>query len=216
MDALFLNARLRCDAGFPDVAEVDLGLADDGGCRRDGRMPPPPRVLISEKRILRRVGALAREVDAWSRGGRVVVVGVLNGSILFLADLVRRLRSPVVLDCIAASSYGTARTSSGRVLFNRRLRLNVRGAKVLLVDDILDTGRTLAALSRFLRKLGARRVETCVLLRKNVPRAADVSARFVGFDIPDRFVYGYGLDLRERFRNLRDIACAPPSKIKPE
>jgi hypoxanthine phosphoribosyltransferase len=175
-------------------------------------MSPPHRVLISEHRILERIGSLAREVDAWSRGRRVVVVGVLNGSIIFLSDLVRRLRSPVALDCIAASSYGKARTSSGKVIFNRRLRLNVRGADVLLVDDILDTGLTLAALARFLRRLGARRVEACVLLRKAVPHAPGASARFVGFDIPDKFVYGYGLDLAEKLRNLRFIAYVP----KPE
>ncbi len=173
-------------------------------------MPHPHRVLIPEKRIHRRIASLAREVDAWSRGGRVVVVGVLNGSILFLSDLVRHLRSPVALDCIAASSYGKARKSRGKVIFNQRLRLNVRGASVLLVDDILDTGLTLAALTRFLKKLGARRVEACVLLRKEVPHAPGASARFVGFDIPDKFVYGYGLDLAEKFRNLRFIAWVSP------
>lgn len=177
-------------------------------------MSAPHRVLISEKRVLKRIAALAREVDAWSRGKRVVVVGVLNGSILFLSDLVRRLHSPVALDCLAASSYGKARKSRGKVIFNRRLRLNVRGADVLLVDDILDTGRTLTALTRFLRRLGARRIEACVLLRKAVPHASGAFARFVGFDIPDRFVYGYGLDLAERFRNLRFIAYAPKIERK--
>ena len=150
----------------------------------------PHRVLIPETRIHRRIASLAREVDAWSRGGRMVVVGVLNGSILFLSDLVRHLRSPVALDCIAASSYGKARKSRGKVIFN--------------------TGLTLAALTRFLKKLGARRVEACVLLRKEVPHAPGASARFVGFDIPDKFVYGYGLDLAEKFRNLRFIAWVSP------
>lgn len=173
-------------------------------------MPLPHRLLISEERIHRRIASLAREVDAWSGGGRVVVVGVLNGSIIFLSDLVRRLRSPVALDCIAASSYGKGRKSRGRVIFNQRLRLNVRGASVLLVDDILDTGLTLAAITRFLRGLGARRVEACVLLRKDVPHAPGASARFVGFDIPNKFVYGYGLDLAEKFRNLRFIAWVTP------
>ncbi len=164
------------------------------------------RVLFSSHRIQRRVTALAREIDRHYRGRELVLIGVLNGSVIFLADLVRHLKTPLKLDCISASSYGTATRSSGKVIFHPHLKLTVKGAHILLVDDILDTGRTVSKLMRFLRTFRPASVKLCVLLRKRVKRAVPAKAHFVGFDIPDRFVYGYGLDIAEQFRNLPHIA----------
>lgn len=164
------------------------------------------RILLSQRQIQSRVTVLARKIDRHYRGKELVLIGVLNGSIIFLADLVRHLKGAVRLDCISASSYGRKTCSSEKVLFHRRLKVTVRGAHVLLVDDILDTGRTLAILLQFLGSMKPASLELCVLLRKRVPRVAPLHPRFVGFDIPNRFVYGYGLDIAEKFRNLPYIA----------
>jgi hypoxanthine phosphoribosyltransferase len=171
--------------------------------------PGKPKALISASRIQSRVKSLAREIDKHYRGRHLVVIGVLNGSILFLADLIRQLKTPLHLDSIAASSYGTSLKSKRRVLFDRKLKLGIKGADVLLVDDILDSGRTISTLLRFLKSLKPRSLELCVLLEKKIPRkGTGWKPRFVGFRIPDEFVYGYGLDYAEKFRNLNYIAVA--------
>ena len=167
------------------------------------------KVLLSRPQIQSRVTQLAKELDRYYRGKHVVVIAILNGSVIFLADLLKKMKTPLSFDCVSASSYGRRTRSSGRVLFHPHLKIEVRDAHVLLVDDILDTGRTLARIVRFFKSLHPASVETCVLLRKRVRRAARVSARFVGFDIPNHFVFGYGLDIAERFRNLPYIAFKP-------
>jgi hypoxanthine phosphoribosyltransferase len=175
----------------------------------ESQPPGKPKALISASRIQSRVKSLAREIDKHYRGRHLVVIGVLNGSILFLADLIRQLKTPLHLDSIAASSYGTSLKSKRRVLFDRKLKLGIKGADVLLVDDILDSGRTISTLLRFLKSLKPRSLELCVLLEKKIPRkGTGWKPRFVGFRIPDEFVYGYGLDYAEKFRNLNHIAVA--------
>jgi hypoxanthine phosphoribosyltransferase len=168
------------------------------------------RILIPHRRIQRRIRELARRIDHHYRGREIVVVGVLTGGILFLADLVRRLKTPVRLDFIAASSYGNRRHSSGRVIFHPHSKISLHGAHVLLVDDILDTGLTLRELTAFLRRQRPSSIEVCVLLRKmGVQRKFRTKPRFIGFDIPKRFIFGYGLDYDETRRNLPDIVyCA--------
>ena len=131
----------------------------------------------------------------------MVVVSLLNGTVMFLADLIRNFSLPLRLDFMGVSSYG-AGTESGDLVVTKELRLDVRGRDVLLVDDILDTGRTLHRVLGILRALKPRRVRTCVLLNKAARRVEKVEANYVGFEIPDLFVVGYGLDFAERYRNL--------------
>jgi hypoxanthine phosphoribosyltransferase len=159
------------------------------------------KVLISEKEIAKRVAELARQIEKEYAGRDMVIVALLNGTVLFLADLIRHLSLPLRLDFIGVSSYG-AGTESGKLVFTKELRLDVKGRDVLLVDDILDTGRTLTRVREKLQKLKPRRMQICVLLDKPSRREQAVTPDYVGFTIPNEFVVGYGLDYAERYRNL--------------
>jgi hypoxanthine phosphoribosyltransferase len=159
------------------------------------------RVLIREEQISKRVRALAAHIEKDYRGRDLVMVALLNGTVMFLADLIRHLRLPVRLDFIGVSSYGVG-TTSGDLIFTKELRLDVKGRDVLLVDDILDTGRTLNRVTATLRALKPRTLKSCVFLNKQARRTEDISADYIGFEIPDFFVVGYGLDFAERYRNL--------------
>lgn len=159
------------------------------------------RVLISERRIARRVGELSAEIQRDFAGREMVVVSLLNGTVMFLSDLMRRLTLPMRMDFIGVSSYGPGITP-GELVFTKELRLDVRGRDVLLVDDILDTGRTLSKVLVKLRALKPRRIKVCVLLDKPARRVEPVRADYVGFEIPDHFVVGYGMDFAESYRNL--------------
>ena len=176
----------------------------------------PPRwrkeiqgVLISDQKLARRVKSLAAEIERDFRGRELVVVSLLNGTVLFLADLVRHLNLPLRLDFIGVSSYGFG-TESGELVFTKELRLDVRGRDVLLVDDILDTGRTLSRVLPRLRALKPRRIKIAVLLDKPARRVENIHADYVGFEIPDLFVIGYGLDFAERYRNLPFVGVLYP------
>lgn len=158
-------------------------------------------MLITDEQIARRVKSLAREIEKDFRGRELVVVSLLNGTVLFLADLIRHLNLPLHLDFIGVSSYGRG-TESGELVFTKELRIDVRGRDVLLVDDILDTGKTLSRVLPKIRALKPRRIKTCVLLDKPARRRRKIVANYVGFTIPDSFVIGYGLDFAERYRNL--------------
>jgi hypoxanthine phosphoribosyltransferase len=159
------------------------------------------KVLISEKHIARRVAEMARKIEKEYAGRDMVIVALLNGTVLFLADLIRHLSLPLRLDFIGVSSYG-AGTESGNLVFTKELRLDVKGRDVLLVDDILDTGRTLTRVKEKLKKLKPRRIKICVFLDKPSRREEAVTPDYVGFTIPNEFVVGYGLDFAERYRNL--------------
>ena len=159
------------------------------------------RILITDLEIARRLRAMSRDIVRDFRGREMVVVSLLNGTVMFLGDLIRNLTLPLRLDFIGVSSYG-AGTESGDLVFTKELRLDVRGRDVLLVDDILDTGKTLYRVRSKLRALKPRRIRTCVLLNKAARRVEPVEADYVGFEIPDFFVVGYGLDFAERYRNL--------------
>jgi len=167
------------------------------------------RVLITEEQIARRVKILAGEIERDFRGRETVVVSLLSGTVMFLADLIRHLNLPLRLDFIGVSSYG-AGTESGDLVFTKELRLDVRGRDVLLVDDILDTGKTLSRVLPKLRALKPRRIQTCVLLDKAARRMGKIQADYVGFEIPDLFVVGYGLDYAERYRNLPFVGVLHP------
>lgn len=167
------------------------------------------RVLITEEDLARRSQSLAREIERDFKGRELVVVSLLNGTVLFLADLIRHLNLPLRLDFIGVSSYG-AGTESGELVFTKELRIDVRGRDVLLVDDILDTGKTMTRVIPKLEVLKPRRIRTCVLLDKPARRAYDIEADYVGFKIDDFFVVGYGLDFAERYRNLPFVGVLHP------
>jgi hypoxanthine phosphoribosyltransferase len=181
---------------LPPVVPVRSRAAVPAGWKREIRS-----ILISEDHIARRVRELARKIEADYSGREMVVVSLLSGTVMFLADLIRHLSLPLRLDFMGVSSYG-AGTESGELVFTKELRLDVHGRHVLLVDDILDTGKTLNRVLGKLRALKPRSIRTCVLLDKKERRLEDVEADYVGFQIPNLFVVGYGLDFAERYRNL--------------
>ncbi len=152
---------------------------------------------------------MSQEIQRDFEGREMVVVSLLNGTVMFLADLIRNLSLPLRLDFIGVSSYG-AGTQSGELTFTKELRLDVRERDVLLVDDILDTGKTMTRVLGKLEALKPCRIKTCVLLNKAARRVENVEADYVGFEIDDFFVVGYGLDFAERYRNLPFVGVLHP------
>lgn len=167
------------------------------------------RVLITRSEIASRLRVMAQEIHRDFAESELVVVSLLNGTVMFLADLVRHLPLPLRLDFIGVSSY-RANTESGDLVFTKDLRLDVRGRDVLLVDDILDTGNTMKRVLEKLAVLGPKRVRICVLLDKPSRRIQPIQADYIGFEIPDVFVIGYGLDFAERYRNLPFVGVLHP------
>jgi hypoxanthine phosphoribosyltransferase len=166
-------------------------------------------ILIPAERIQERVAELARQIAADYQGRPVTIVGVLTGCLMFLADLVRRLDLSLRIDLIQASSYRGATTTPGELRIQPELVPDVAGRHVLLLDDILDTGQTLAYLVNHLRALRAESVKVAVLLRKTGRQQIPLEPDYCGFDIPDRFVVGYGLDFNDEYRHLPYIAVLP-------
>ncbi len=167
---------------------------------------PRPVVLISEKRIRRRISSLARRINSDYEGKELVLIYVSHGAVIFAADLARQIKVPMRIGSIRASSY-SGRKSSGKVRLDSMPELDIKGKHVLVVDDILDSGRTLSKIVEKLEKLRPAEIRTCVLLDKKARRSASLEADYSGFEIPDVFVYGYGLDYDEYFRNLPYVAC---------
>jgi hypoxanthine phosphoribosyltransferase len=164
-------------------------------------------ILISAERIQKRVDELARQIAADMGSMRpLTIVGVLTGSLMFLADLVRRLDLPLRIGLIQASSYRGPATGPAELRVQPDLRPEVRGRHVLLLDDILDTGRTLAHLTGHLRTLGAASIRVAVLLRKQGRQLVPLDPDYCGFDIPNVFVVGYGLDFNDEYRHLPYVA----------
>jgi hypoxanthine phosphoribosyltransferase len=164
------------------------------------------RVLISQAQIAARVRELGGEITRHYAGRRPVFLGVMNGALFFLADLVRAVELDVEISCVRLASYaGTESTGQVRGLDDAELGGAVRGREVLIVDDILDTGRTLSALAAKLESLGAAEVKICVLLEKQRTHEMPIRADWTGFPIADEFVVGYGLDYNGRYRQLQEI-----------
>jgi hypoxanthine phosphoribosyltransferase len=164
------------------------------------------QVLIDETALRQRIEELGEEISADYAGREVLLVGVLKGAVFFMADLMRRLSLPCEIDFMAISSYGEGTDSSGVVRILKDLDSNITDRHVLILEDIIDTGLTLSYL---MRNLGAREpasLEVCALLVKHGRRETDVPVKYVGFEIPNQFVVGYGLDFAERYRNLPHVA----------
>ena len=166
-------------------------------------------MLITTEQIQQRLDELAREIGPQFRDCPLTIVGVLTGSLMFLADFVRRLDIPLRIGLIQASSYRGKATTAGQLQIGADLLADVRGRHVLLLDDVLDSGQTLAHLVKHLHDQGALSVKVGVLLRKQGRQVQPVAVDFVGFEIPDEFVVGYGLDFNDEYRQLPYIAVLP-------
>jgi hypoxanthine phosphoribosyltransferase len=171
------------------------------------------RVLFDEPTILRRLDEMAAEISRDYRDRELTVIAILNGSIIFMADLLRRIPLPLKLDCLSVASYHGGTKSSGEVIFKQILLPDIADRHVLILDDILDSGLTLAAIRDKLQTANPRTVRVCVLLRKRKAQACPVQADYIGFDIEDEFVVGYGLDYMERYRNLPCIGVLRKERI---
>lgn len=160
------------------------------------------RVLFDEPTILRRLDEIAAQISADYHDRELTVIAVLNGSLIFMADLLRRIPLPLKLDCLSVASYHGGTRSTGEVVFKQLLLPDVADRHILILDDILDSGVTLNAIRRKLEEARPRSVRVCVLLKKKIDRAVPIDADYVGFEIENEFVVGYGLDYMERYRNL--------------
>lgn len=175
-------------------------------------LPFIEEILIDEAALQARIEALGAQINAdYSHAADLLLICVLKGGVLFLTDLMRHIHVPHAIDFMAISSYGAgARESSGIVRIDLDLRQNVEGRNLLIVEDIIDTGTTLAYLRRLLLARNPASLRICTLLSKPSRRQADIQVDYVGFEIPDKFVFGYGLDLDELYRNLPFIAAVKP------
>ena len=172
-------------------------------------------ILIESDALQARIVELGSEISREYEGRDLLLVGVLKGAVFFMADLMRELTVPCEIDFMAISSYGAATDSSGVVRILKDLDANISGRDVLVVEDIIDSGLTLSYLMRSLQARKPASLEICALLTKPDRREIDVSVRFVGFEIPNKFVIGYGLDFAERYRNLPYVAVLHPDLIPP-
>jgi hypoxanthine phosphoribosyltransferase len=163
------------------------------------------RILLKSSAIQQRVRAMGRQITRDFKGQRLHLVGVLKGASIFLADLIRQIPLEVSLDFIAVSSYGSNKQTSGQVRLTKDLDTSIEGHNVILVEDILDSGLTLHYLQQVLSQRKPREMRIAALLDKRGSRIKNVNADYVGFEIPDEFVVGYGLDYAERYRNLKDV-----------
>ena len=167
-------------------------------------------ILFTEAQIQERVAELAQQIEADYEGQELLIVGVLRGAVMVMADIARAFHGHVEMDWMAVSSYGSGTKSSGVVRILKDLDTDITGRHVLIVDEIVDTGLTLSWLTANLASRSAASVEICTLLRKPDALQMQVDVKYVGWDIPNEFVVGYGLDYNERYRNLRDIGTLAP------
>jgi len=176
--------------------------------------PEIDRVLVTEDEIRNRVSEMAKQIEHDFSRQNLVVVALLTGTVVFLADLIRHIHIPLRLDFMGVSSYRGG-TDSRELRFTKELVIDISGCDVLLVDDILDTGKTLNAVLEKLQGLKPRQIRTCVLLSKQSRRNYDIMAHYIGFEVPEEFVVGYGLDYAERHRNLPFIGVLKPEIYSP-
>ena len=168
-------------------------------------------ILVTAEQLDQRLNEMAAQIDADYQGKEILIVGVLRGAVMVMADLSRKLHTPLEMDWMAVSSYGSGTKSSGVVRILKDLDHDVNGRDVLIVEDIIDSGLTLAWLKTNLEARGAKSVKIATALRKPEAAKVDVEVSYVGFDIPDEFVVGYGLDYAEKYRNLPFVGTLKPS-----
>jgi hypoxanthine phosphoribosyltransferase len=185
----------------------------------DTKIPDPfkdiDQILVTEDQIKHRLVELGAEISEAYAGKEVAVIAIINGAIIFVADLIRQINTPLQLDCVRVSSYRDETNPVQEPEIIDRIRLNLKGLNVLLIDDILDTGTTLAHITKVIQSMQPATIKTCVLLDKKTNRSVDFEADFVGFNIPDEFVVGYGLDFAERYRQLSCIGTLKPELQNP-
>jgi hypoxanthine phosphoribosyltransferase len=169
-------------------------------------MDHKPKTLISSVKIKRKVKELARKISKDYKGKKLVLVGILKGAFVFLADLVREIKIPVEIDFIQVRSYGASKTSSGVIKIKKDIDLPIVGKHVLLVEDIIDYGYTMNYLLKFLKVKKPKSIRVCALLDKPARREVQVPIAYKGFEVPNAFIVGYGLDFSEKLRNLPDIS----------
>ena len=170
--------------------------------QRRTNMTDKIRVMISEDEINKRIMELAKEISKDYEGKSVHLICILKGSVFFSCDLAKRMTVPVTMDFMSVSSYGDEKVSSGRVRIVKDLDETIQDKDVIIIEDIIDSGRTLAYLIELLSTRAPRSLNICTLLDKPDRRVTDVAVKYVGFEIPDEFVVGYGLDYQQEFRNL--------------
>lgn len=172
-------------------------------------------VLVTPERLKERIRELGAEITRDYEGSNLLLIGVLKGSVFFMADLARSIDLPLEMDYMAVSSYGNATESSGVVRMLKDLDAPIAGRDVLIVEDIIDSGRTLSYLVELLEQRGPASIEICTLLTKPERLEVEIDCRYIGFEIPNRFVVGYGLDYAERYRNLEYICCLDETNLPP-
>ncbi len=160
------------------------------------------KILIPESELEEKIKELGARITRDYSGRDLVIISVLRGSFIFLADICREIKMPVIFDFMAVSSYGDSKVSSGVVRITKDLEFSIEGSEVLIIEDIVDSGRTLNYLIKNLNARNPRSIEICALLDKDVPRKMENRVKYKGFDIPNKFVVGYGLDFAEKFRNI--------------
>ena len=168
------------------------------------------KILFTEEQIQDKLGELAKQIEADYEGKDILIVGILRGAVMVMADLARAFHRHVEMDWMAVSSYGSGTKSSGVVRILKDLDTDITGRHVVIVDEIIDTGLTLSWLTSNLSSRAPASVEICTLLRKPEALQMPIEVKYVGWDIPNEFVVGYGLDYQERYRNLRDIGTLSP------
>lgn len=174
-------------------------------------------ILVTKEQLHSRIGELGREITRDYQGEEVLLICILRGGVLFLTDLMREIDLPLAVDFMAVSSYGAgARESSGHVRITLDLNTSLEGKNVLLVEDIVDSGRTIASVLDLLATRDPKSLVVCTLLNKAERREVEVPIRYTGFTIPNRFVFGYGLDIDEYYRNLPFIGVVDLEKYRPE
>ena len=167
-------------------------------------------ILFDDETVQKRIDELAEEISRDYASGELVLITILRGGLIFLADLSRRLKIRHTFDVVGASSYGTHSESSGQVLITKDVEIKLQGKDILLVEDIYDSGRTLRVVRDLLQVHGPRSIEVCSLIVKDRPRTYEIPIKYVGFRIPNVFVVGYGLDYNEQYRHLNCVGVLKP------
>jgi hypoxanthine phosphoribosyltransferase len=170
------------------------------------------RVLISKEELDARIAEMGRQITRDYEGKDLMLVAVLNGAMPFFCDLMRQIDLPITIDTMVVSSYGDATTSSGSIHIKKDLNKDIRGKHIIIVEDIIDTGITMAAVVPMIKKRGAASVELAICLDKKERRKKQVDVKYVGFEVPDEFIVGYGCDYAQKYRNLPEI-CTLKSEV---